>query len=87
MNHQWDGQPPAYDAHSVLLAGIELTYLPAEDARPVRPAEIERPYPSANAGPIYQPTHAPAGPAPEPVRFGSGISAAPQPQKSWTSSP
>src|ERR1044071_9428071 len=35
-----------------------------------------------NAGSAYQPTHAPAGPALEPVRFDPGISAAPQPRKS-----
>jgi hypothetical protein len=66
MNHQWGGQPPAYDARPVLPTEIEPTYLPAEDARPVLPTEIERPYPPANAGPAYQPTHAPAGPAPSP---------------------
>ena len=26
MNHQWNGQPSAYDARSVLLTEIEPTY-------------------------------------------------------------
>jgi hypothetical protein len=81
MNHQWDGKLSAYDVRPVLSTEIEPAYLSAEDARPVLPTEIERPYPSAIAGSAYQPTHAPAGLAPEPVRFDPGISA-PQPRKS-----
>jgi len=66
MNHQWNGQPSAYDARPVLPTENEPAYLPTEDARPVLPTEIERPHSPANAGPANQLTHAPAGPAPSP---------------------
>jgi len=82
MNHQWDEQPSAYDARPVLATKIEPAYLSAEDARPVLSTEIERPSPPAIAAPANQTTHAPAGPALEPVTFGPGISAAPRQRRS-----
>ena len=85
MNHVGNEQPPAEDASPLLPTEIEYSrptnerprrYPPAEDASPLLPTEIEPPFPSAHAGPAFQPTRTGrADPAPELTRYGPGVPA------------